>query len=156
SSDGMPEINRPTLRTGKAYNMPQGRDENRWQFINNFSYSWAAHDLKTGVDVSVITAPTFFPRYRDGSFTFSTDLPFDPAVASTYPTQFVQAQADPWVRMSDDIFSVFVQDNWRVRSSLTLSLGVRCDRENAFQRINGVKDDTNNWAPRVGFAWDPF
>ena len=39
STLGMPEINRPTLRTGKAYNDPQGRNENRWQFINNFTYT---------------------------------------------------------------------------------------------------------------------
>ncbi len=156
SVDGMPEIIRPTLRTGKAYNMPQGRDENRWQAINNFSYSWPTNDFKAGVDVSIIHAPSFFPRYRDGSFTFSTDRPFDPADATTYPTQFIQAQADPWVRMTDDIFSFFVQDAWRVRSSLTLNAGVRYDRENAFRRINGVADDTNNWSPRAGFVWDPF
>jgi len=156
STDGMPEINRPTLRTGKAYNMPQGRDENRWQIINNFSYSWSTHDFKAGADLSIIHAPSFFPRYRDGSFTFSTDRPFDPADTSTYPTQFIQAQADPWVRMTDDIFSFFVQDAWRPRTNLTISGGVRYDVENAFRRINGVNDDKNNWAPRVGFAWDPF
>jgi carboxypeptidase family protein/TonB-dependent receptor-like protein len=155
SLDGMPEINRPTLRTGKAYNMPQGRDENRWQVINNFSYSWPAHDFKAGVDVSIIHAPSFFPRYRDGSFTFSTDRPFDPNDQSTYPTQFIQAVSDPWVRMSDDIFGLFLQDAWRLRTNLTINAGIRYDRENAFSKINGVKDDLNNWAPRAGFVWDP-
>jgi len=152
----MPEIIRPTLRTGKAYNMPQGRDENRWQVINNFTYSWPTHDFKAGADVSVIHAPSFFPRYRDGSFTFSTDRPFDPADLTTYPTQFIQAQADPWVRMTDDIYSFFVQDAWRIRSNLSINAGIRYDRENAFRRINGVEDDGNNWAPRIGFVWDPF
>lgn len=156
SVDGMPEVNRPTLRTGKAYNMPQGRDENRWQILNNFSYSWPSHDFKAGVDVSLIRAPSFFPRYRDGSFTFSTDRPFNPDDPTTYPTQFVQAVSDPWVRMADDIFSFFVQDAWRVRTNVTINAGIRYDRENAFSKINGVRDDKNNWAPRVGFVWDPF
>ena len=43
-----------------------------------------------------------------------------------------------------------------MRTNLTLSMGVRYDRENAFSRIVGVPDDTNNIAPRLGFVWDPF
>ncbi len=35
------------------------------------------HDLKFGADVSIIRADSFFPRNRDGNFTFTTDAPFD-------------------------------------------------------------------------------
>jgi hypothetical protein len=156
STAGMPEINRPSSRTGKAYNQPQGRNENRWQLINNFTYTMSSHDLKFGADVSFIRAPTFFPRNGDGTFTFTTDLPFDPNNLATYPTQFTQSISDPNVNLDDDIYAFFVQDTWRVRTDLTLSLGVRYDRENAFSRIVGVDDDTNNIAPRLGFVWDPF
>src|SRR5262245_14277602 len=156
STAGMPEINRPSVLTGKAYNQPQGRDENRWQFINNFTYTMSSHDLKFGADVSFIRAPTFFPRNGDGTFTFTTDLPFDPNNLATYPTQFTQSISDPWVDLDDDIYAFFVQDTWRVRTNLTFSMGVRYDRENAFSRIVGVPDDTNNVAPRVGFVWDPW
>ena len=113
-----------------------------------------SHDLKFGGDVSIIRAPTFFPRNGDGTFTFTTDLPFDPNNLATYPTQFTQSISDPNVNLDDDIYAVFVQDTWRVRTNLTLSMGVRYDRENAFSRIVGVPDDTNNIAPaprvRVG------
>jgi hypothetical protein len=155
STDGMPEINRPTVRLGKAYNQPQGRNENRTQIINNFSYTVGTHELKTGIDVSVIRAPTFFPRNRDGTFTFTTDRPFDAADLTTYPTQFTQSIADPWVDLNEEIYAMFFQDSWRVRPTLTLNLGVRYDRETAFSTINGVPDDTNNFAPRIGFVWDP-
>ena len=43
-----------------------------------------------------------------------------------------------------------------MRTNVTLSMGVRYDRENAFSRIVGVPDDNNNIAPRLGFVWDPF
>ena len=33
----------------------------------------ASHDLKAGADISIIRAPTFFPRNGDGTFTFTTD-----------------------------------------------------------------------------------
>ena len=156
STDGMPEINRPSGRFGKAYNQPQGRNENRMQVINNFSYTAGTHELKTGLDVSVIRAPTFFPRNRDGTFTFTTDRAFDPNDLATYPTQFTQSIADPWVDLNEEIFAFFVQDSWRVKPTLTLNLGLRYDRETAFSTINGVADDTNNFAPRLGFVWDPF
>ena len=156
STDGMPEINRPSVRLGKAYNQPQGRNENRAQLINNFSYTMGTHELKAGIDVSVIRAPTFFPRNRDGTFTFTTDRPFDAADLSTYPTQYTQSVADPWVDLNEEIYAFFIQDSWRVRSNLTLNLGIRYDRETAFSTINDVPDDTNNFAPRVGFVWDPF
>jgi hypothetical protein len=156
STLGMPEISRPSLRTGKAYNQPQGRDENRWQFINNFTYTMSSHDLKAGADVSIIRAPTFFPRNHDGTFTFTTDRPFDPNDLTTYPTQYTQSVADPWVNLDDDILAFFVQDTWRVRTDVTLSMGIRYDRENAFSKITGVPDDTNNFAPRFGVIWDPF
>jgi hypothetical protein len=153
---GMPEIFRPSVRLGKAYNQPQGRNENRWQVINNLTYSVGTHSVKAGVDVSIIRAPTFFPRNNDGTFTFATDRPFDPNDLSTYPVQYTQSVADPWVHMEDDIYAFFIQDSWRVRSNVTVNYGLRYDRETAFSKINGVPDDTNNFAPRVGFVWDPF
>ena len=152
----MPEINRPSSRLGKAYNQPQGRNENRLQFINNLTYTLASHDLKTGADISIIRAPTFFPRNGDGTFQFTTDLPFDPNNLATYPTQFTQSIADPNVDLDDDILAFFVQDTWRVRTDVTISMGIRYDRENAFSRIVGVPDDTNNFAPRLGVIWDPY
>ena len=83
-------------------------------------------------------------------------MPFDANNLATYPTQFTQSIADPNVDLDDDIYAFFVQDTWRVRTDLTISMGVRYDRENAFSRIVGVPDDTNNIAPRLGVIWDPF
>ena len=94
STAGMPEINRPSVQLGKACNQPQGRNENRLQFINNFTYTMSSHDLKSGADFSFIRAPTLLPDDNgDGTFTFTTDAPFDANNLATYPTQFTQSIA---------------------------------------------------------------
>ncbi|MGH9383124.1 MAG: TonB-dependent receptor [Vicinamibacterales bacterium] len=156
SVDGMPQINRPSGNFGKAQNMPQGRDENRYQLVDNFSYTRGGHDLKVGADISLIRADSFFPRNRDGNFTFATDAPFNPADLSTYPTQYVVATLNPNQPLPNDLYSLFAQDQWRYKTNLTFSLGVRYDREAGFRKITGTPDDGNNIQPRLGVIWDPW
>jgi hypothetical protein len=50
--------------------------------------------------------------------------------------------------LSQWIYNVFVQDSYRARSDLTLDLGLRYDRQT-------FSDGTKNFAPRLGFGWNP-
>lgn len=61
----------------------------------------------------------------------------------------------------------FVQDDWKATPQLTLNLGVRYDYEiipgpyanltnAAFPQTANTFSDKNNFAPRLGFAWDPL
>ena len=151
-----PTINRPSGNFGKPSNQPQGRTEDRWQFVNNFSYSIGSHDMKFGVDYSRIRAKSYFNNNTGGTFTFATDRPFDANDLTTYPTQYTQNIGDPNLRRPNDVIGVFAQDSWRVRSNLTLNYGVRYDHETAFKEATGVADASLNLAPRFGFAWDPI
>jgi carboxypeptidase family protein/TonB-dependent receptor-like protein len=51
--------------------------------------------------------------------------------------------------------TLYLQDRWAVRSNLTLSLGVRWDRQEIID-ASGVKqvDLKDDYAPRLGFIWD--
>lgn len=151
-------INRPSGNFGKANNQEQGESQNYWQFIENISYTRGTHTLKAGVDVQVVRMHVYFLSNKDGTFTFNVDTPFDPNNRATYPTQFTQNVGDPNDYEPNELYSGFIQDSWRVGSRLTLNLGLRYETETAFARAKdvGVKDDRDNIAPRLGFAWDPF
>ena len=52
------------------------------------------------------------------------------------------------------------EDNWKVFPNLTLNIGFRYEFVNAPKEVEdrldyGFGDDSNNWEPRVGFAWSP-
>lgn len=51
-------------------------------------------------------------------------------------------------RESQWLFSGYAQDRYSLRSDLTLDLGLRYDRQT-------FSDGEKNFAPRVGFAWNP-
>lgn len=156
SPPGTPFIGRPSGNFGKASNMPQGRREQRYQFIENFTYTRGTHDLKTGFDISLITVDSYFYNNVDGSFRFNTDAPFNPNDLSTYPFQFTQNIGDPNLHRQNNLYSFFVQDSWRVRSNVTVNAGLRYDLETAFKEAAGVPTDNNNVGPRLGVVWDPF
>jgi outer membrane receptor protein involved in Fe transport len=153
---GTPSVNRPSGNFGKAYNMPQGRTENHYQFVENFSYSVGAHDMKAGAVVDFVRVPAFFYNNVDGTFTFRTDLPFDANNPATFPSLFTQNIGSAFTHRDTDLYTTFLQDSWRVRRNVTLNLGVRYDLETAYKKATGVDDDRNNVVPRLGFAWDPF
>lgn len=64
------------------------------------------------------------------------------------PTQFSIAGGNPLAGVSQFDGAIFVQDDWRFRSNLTLSLGLR------YEGQTNVRDWTN-FAPRIGIAWAP-
>jgi hypothetical protein len=78
--------------------------------------------------------------------------------------------------MRTSIFGVYLQDDWRVRPNLTLNLGLRYEMTTGISETQGkltnlptinaasqrlgapyFRNPTlRNFAPRVGFSWDPF
>ena len=109
-----------------------------------------SHSFKAGIDASFIDLFSEFHNNLDGTFTFTTSAPFNPAVASTYPTQFTGNVGDPIVNLNNNIYAAFVQDQWRPADRLTVNLGLRWD----FEDVVGIDHDKNNFAPRLGLVWD--
>jgi hypothetical protein len=64
------------------------------------------------------------------------------------PSKYTVNLGNPYFGLSQTDIGPFIQDDWRVRPNLTLSLGIR------FETQTNIPDNTD-WAPRVGFAWSP-
>jgi hypothetical protein len=87
------------------------------------------------------------------------------------PQVFIQGIGNPHAGFANNTLGLFIQDSWRVRPSLTLNYGLRYDVEftpvfpavnqisqnaqDALGIVRGMNRDTDNFAPRVGLAWDP-
>jgi hypothetical protein len=64
------------------------------------------------------------------------------------PTQFSISGGTPDAAVNQLDFGFFLQDDWRLKSNLTLSLGLRYETQTNIH-------DWTDFAPRIGFAWSP-
>lgn len=163
--------------------LPKQQNPQQYQFVDTMSWTKGTQSIKFGVD---ILAPmrNIFQDEADvhGNLQFSgqyTGLPYADAL-----TGYVQGGTLSQVYLVDQrvqMYSGFVQDDWKVTPKLTLNLGVRY--EFATPQLSGsnqlanfnpagsgslvyassgslgdralVKINTHNFAPRVGFAYSP-
>lgn len=149
-----PAENRPSIRLGKSPNLPQKRTEDRWQFADTFtgllSNRTGPHMVKAGIDVSVVRDANVFPLNFAGTFIFGTDALFDAANPATYPTQYTGNTGSPNVDLKNNMYALFLQDQWKPASRLTVNGGIRWDYEDA----PAISHDRNNIAPRLGLSYD--
>jgi hypothetical protein len=130
--------------TGSDGSPAFAREEKRTQIQDNVSLLQGSHLLKAGGDIQLVRA-TFNDLFATGGdFTFDTVADF----LANNPSRFVQ-RFNTRSRASNDVVGIFVQDEWKMMTNLTLSLGLRWDNES-------ILDDRTNFSPRVAIAWDPF
>jgi hypothetical protein len=146
----------------RAGNVPftigQSRLSDLWghqaQFSDTLSWSLGRHYLRFGGSVIHHTSGGTGNEPGTavlGTFTFrnTTTAPFDQLTLAdvqnyTQPIDFGISS----YRLPQWLLTGFVQDDWKVRPDFTLNLGLRYDRQT-------LTDATKNFAPRVGFGWNP-
>jgi hypothetical protein len=152
---------------------PQGYAQNVYQWVDNISYIRGKHTFKFGVEARKYIAPTnTLPRAR-GEWDYASLSQFVNDFVPTGANGALRGAGSGSVAENYNAFYWFVQDDWKITPRLTLNLGLRYEysgvpRDENLQAINGISDDpalglffrapkpdTNNFAPRFGFAWDP-
>jgi hypothetical protein len=132
---------------GTLSGSPTARHNRLYQLVNNLSHQAGAHAVRVGADFLLNDDTITYPRSARGSYAFSSLASF---LAGTY-SGFTQTFGDPVVSQANPNLGVYVQDEWRTGSRVTLNLGLRYD----LQFLDTVRTDTDNISPRAGFAWTP-
>ncbi len=159
------------FQVGPEGNSPQGGGQNVYQLLDQMTYTKGRHTLKWGSEYRRWIAPSgFLPRAR-GEWQYHTMAEL---INDFVPTDFAKRGAGSGTFDGNQTaYYGFFQDDWRVTPHLTLNLGLRYEwigipNGSKTQALNSLatavgtpfvfnipKSDTNNWAPRFGFAWDP-
>jgi hypothetical protein len=132
---------RPNYSTTGGSNYSWTRTQSL-QIADQIAFQSGAHEIKLGGDFARQKVREF-NRTQFGTYTFANGAPPD----STLPLTYSQTFGDGAVRYGQTLLSAFAQDNWRALARLTLNLGMRYEYQS-------VTHDTNNFAPRLGFAYD--
>ena len=153
------------FQIGGDSNFPQGRVSNAYQFSDTLSWTRSKHSMKMGADIRYNDVTNRAAFNSKGTFTFNNLQ--DYMNNSAFRVQQALQTADFIAHQSQSF--LFAQDEYRMNSALTLDFGLRyeisgvpfgmfgaTDPESLAAMVPGpVKKDTNNWAPRAGFAYSP-
>jgi Carboxypeptidase regulatory-like domain/TonB-dependent Receptor Plug Domain len=159
-----------------AWNSFQGYDDAFW--------THGTHSIKFGGGVERQQLNRLSHTDPSGVFTFGSLSDFLTNNPSKFNGEDFTSVAPQGLRQT--ILGVYVQDDWRFRSNLTLNLGLRWEMATAINDNHGAivnmfnltdllphcgtvvtgkcavggplfgNNTLHNFEPRVGFAWDPF
>lgn len=135
---------------GRSSSSPTGRRNRLYEAVNNLSHQAGAHAVRLGVNFLFNDTKITFPRSLRGSYAFSSLANFRQGIYNN--AGFTQTFGNSVVPQTNPNAGFYIQDEWRVRPSLTLNAGLRYD----LQFLDTIATDKNNVSPRVGLAWSPF
>jgi len=142
-------------------------------FLDHVSFLHGAHAFKFGGEILPNYATENVTSNAKGPVTFQGYEDFFAGV----PSQASLMTGNPIRHLSNAGYALFFQDDWRVRRNVILNLGLRYelttvvqDSDNGLGNFDPNKGmvqvghginspyngDHNNFAPRLGIAWDMF
>jgi hypothetical protein len=133
-----------TLVAGSSSSGASARRESRGQVQDTLTLLRGAHSLKFGADAQLIRSTFIDLTDASGTFSFASAGDF----LANAPDRFRQ-RFQTGSRQRNTYTGFFAQDEWRLRSNIVVTLGLRHDEETIIR-------DRNNFAPRVAAAYDPF
>lgn len=152
---------------GNAGNFPINRNQTDHQVVYNLTRLFGrTHQLKSGVDLRFSGLDDFADSFSRGFWSYNASCG-----GVTYPSSyaaFLDGCVASYQRAWGPFFlenrlreyNLYVEDSWRLRSNLSLNLGLRYEYVEAPHEAEGrldygFTDDRNNLQPRIGVAWSP-
>jgi hypothetical protein len=166
---------------GHEGNNPQNSVTNTFQVLDTATWIHGRHSLKVGLDFRVVQQNAFRDVQSRGLMQFSpfAQITFNALgdLLLGLPLITGGARVDNAQHLRSRSYNFFINDSFRITSRLTLTPGLRYEyntpAHDAFDRANiydpavgnlvavgsngvprsGYRNDRNNFAPRLGFAW---
>ncbi len=166
---------------GTIQSWPQGRVFNVYQLSDAYSWVHGSHTVKAGFDLRYIQDNSSNDTNSRGVFTFTSVNNFLAGIPGSYTQEF----GNTYRGFRENYNGFFVQDDWKLRPTITLNLGLRYEYQGSQSDANHLQSvldiagtgnigqlgsgqlgifNTQNplihshpdlVAPRFGFAWDP-
>jgi Carboxypeptidase regulatory-like domain len=151
------------LGLGAGTNMPQGRATNTYQLDDDVTWNRGSHTLKFGGEFRRGITNRFLNGNFRGQIQFTNSTP-DPATQGKTTITAFQAFARGIPRTGSlrtggpdqtfrnwfkNVYYLYVQDTYKVRSNLTMTYGVRYELPGALEEIH---DRGSNFVPGVGMV----
>ncbi|MBI3484520.1 MAG: TonB-dependent receptor [Acidobacteria bacterium] len=116
-----------------------------FQLTDDLRMSLAGHGLSAGFQIFAEPSREHNLTNGNGTFVFPSLAAYEAGTPSLYS----RLVGDTVVGYEQYQFAGYVQDEFRARPNLSLSVGVRWEAQT---HVRGL----SNFAPRLGFAWSPF
>jgi hypothetical protein len=176
-----------------AYSVPRARFSQSFQVLDNYTWIHGRHSSKFGGEFRRAVVNAYNANLERGLLGFApTGLDPNPVVdvlenfylGNAYcDSCYTTANAGNTQRTTNNNgFAFFAQDDYRLRSNLTINFGVRWEYFGPISEKHGLlynfgadsgpdamlehvgsgglssayKRDLNNFGPRIGLAWSPF
>ena len=163
------QFNDLSLSVGPNAAYPQANRTTVYQVAETVTWMKNLHTLKAGYDARKVNSTFNFVQRQRGEYTYNTleryllDLTPEVGIRSVGAMPFIGNQVSHYA---------FVNDEWRLRANLIISLGLRYEfvavaegarRQflNAISNVPGLLEfrspepSRRDFAPRMGIAWSP-
>jgi hypothetical protein len=144
------------------------RPQTSYQYLDTLTKIWRNHSFKFGADIRQNRSDNFLGLQEFLSYGSISDFEQNNGFAFS-------TLGNPWQRIRNTNFDFFAQDDYRATPKLTINVGLRYEYNTVLHEKNGqlanfdiatqavgplgaqlYHPDYTNFAPRVGFSWDPY
>ena len=200
NNQGLPNVSISGYATiGGATNLPQNRWDSHYQISDAVSWTKGPHTLTMGGQALLVRTINLITSTGRGSFSVNDanivttnggaksatahlgsvgNSVADFLLGLSYSSTIGPTASNVYLNFQSQDF--FIQDDWKLRSNLTLNLGVRYELDHPVYSPNSTASnfslsqqvyqvvgqsgnsralyniDGNNFAPRLGFSYSPF
>jgi hypothetical protein len=130
----------------------------QYEISDTLSAVWGTHQVKfggsgilahTGGDSKEFGGPIYLGSFSYNTCTQALPVCEGPAFLGNIANvkSYTQSYGNANYTVDDWLWSLFIQDDWKVFSNLTVNLGLRYERQT-------FTDSNKDFAPRVGFAYN--